>query len=104
MDKKIITLLLFLFFAGSAMAWYNDVGNDTCLTVFSNTGVYYPSLIDPLIRPLLKVQNDCGVGIVANLGIFFQSKDVEQLQLSNIEQAFSRSVHKIGRASCRERV
>ena len=68
--------------------WHNDLGNDTCLTLYSDKETYYTDLQDPTFQPLFKIENDCGVGMVANLGIFFQNKDVQGVTIQNIQQAF----------------
>jgi len=95
MFKKLFVILTVLLFAGNALAWYNDVGNDSCLTVFSNTGVFYPSLNDPKIEPFLEIENNCGRTISGNLGIFFQTKDVGKVQITNIEQTVVRNAFEV---------
>lgn len=86
MKRILLSLILLLLLASGTQAWYNDIGNDSCLTLYSDKENYQFVLGEPQTIEL-QVINQCGASFNANLGINFQNKDITQITFHTAQQA-----------------
>jgi hypothetical protein len=47
MKRILLSLILLLLLASGTQAWYNDIGNDSCLTLYSDKENYQFVLGEP---------------------------------------------------------
>jgi len=91
MKKVFLLLLAFAVMVSGCHAWYNDPGNDSCLTVYSDLQEYHVAAGVPM-EATLKIVNACGAGFNANLGVFFQNKDLSKVSFHALEQSLVNQV------------
>ena len=81
----LVVVQLLLFCSGS-FAWFNDAGNDSCLTVYSERELYRPN-VDGYIYPEYLIVNECGGAVTTNLGLFFEDKHMAQVSFAGMKTA-----------------
>lgn len=86
MKRLLLLLIAITVLTSGAQAWYNDLGNDSCLTIYSDQQTYQIKAGEPF-EVQLKIDNQCGASFNGNLGVFFQDKDVGRITFHTIQQS-----------------
>lgn len=86
MDKRIILVgLILACLIGNAQAWYNDPGNDSCLTIYADKGSYGVGKIDPRVITDWLVDNQCGSAIAdADFGVFLPDEAISEVRFKKV--------------------
>lgn len=89
--KKIILAAFLLFLVSSGFAWYNDPGNDSCLTAYSDKEVYHLSPGQEEIWVVYKLQNACGSALTVDTSTYVSNSvqadfDIQQVRKNDTDQ------------------
>jgi len=86
MLKQFLAALLLVLIMLPAAAWYNDPGNDSCVTLYSNRRTYQIASAFSSFEIEAKVDNRCGA-FTGNLGVFFTGQQALKVSVSALQQA-----------------
>ena len=64
-----VFVLALILFSGNALGLYNDVGNDSCLTIYSDQQTYHTSTTNRFVSAELFFENKCEKEIIVDFGL-----------------------------------
>lgn len=83
--KKILILIFLISFCSLGLSWYNDLGNDSCLTIYSDKSSYPVPSFNRQIEAVLMFENDCGSPLNdIDLGLFLPENSLNQISFNKI--------------------